>query len=132
MFKNGSSLPSVGFQVEALVRRPRRKPSPEWSAVGDFVDQSLKKLGVRRSIQRVTLEEWCRGWLGESGSKFLARTTVKDGVVTLEMKHPAWLQELASRKQELLKKVQERFPELAIREAKVLLAKAGTTSKDEG
>jgi predicted nucleic acid-binding Zn ribbon protein len=96
------------------------------------VDQSLKKLGVRRSIQRVTLEEWCRGWLGESGSKFLARTTIKDGVVTLEMKHPAWLQELASRKQELLKKVQERFPELAIREAKVLLAKAGTTSKDEG
>jgi predicted nucleic acid-binding Zn ribbon protein len=87
-------------------------------------------MGVSQSVHRVTLEDWCRGWLGEAGSRFLARVSVKAGVVTLEMKHPAWLQELASRKQELLKNIQERFPDQKVREAKVLLAKAGSTEKD--
>jgi predicted nucleic acid-binding Zn ribbon protein len=108
--------------------RRRREPSPEWSAVGDFVKASLKKLGVSQAVRRVGLDDEVRGWVGESGAKYLSRVTAKNGVVSIQLSHPAWMQEVASRKMDLLKMVQERFPDLKIRDAKVILAKSGSSS----
>lgn len=104
----------------------RRAPKESnWTEVGKFVDASLKKLGVSQAVKKLTLEDSLRAWVGESGAKYLARVTLKKGIVTVEVTHPAWLQELSTRQGELLKFAQERFKDLKIREAKVTLAHGG-------
>ena len=100
-----------------------RKPSPEWSNVGAYVEASLKKMGVRQSVQRVTMEQWCRGWLGEAGSRSLARVTVKKGTVTWEFKHPAWVQEVQGRKGEALRALQEAYPHEGYQDLRAHLAR---------
>jgi hypothetical protein len=110
------------------VRRKARKPSPEWSPVGAFVEASLKKLGVSHEVHKNSLEDWCRRKLGEGGAKALVRVTLRRGVVTFEMNHPAWMQELSGRQREMLKNIQGAFPDLAVHEMKVALARRGLPS----
>lgn len=111
------------------VLRKKRPSSSDWTAVGRFVEASLKKLGVCQAVRKVTLEDEVRAWVGETGAKYLAHVSCKAHVLTLEMTHPAWLQETSSRKDELLKTVQDRFPDLRIRDAKVALAKGGMSHR---
>jgi len=91
--------------------------------VGNFIEASLKKMGVKQSVQRVTLEDWCRGWLGEAGSRSLARVTVKKSVVVWEFRHPAWVQELQGRKTEALKAIQEAYPREGYQDLRAVLAR---------
>jgi hypothetical protein len=105
------------------LRKKSRKPTAEWSPVGNFIETSLKKLGVRQAVQRVNLEDWCRGWLGEAGSRSLARVTVKKNVVTWEFRHPAWVQELQGRKTEAFKALREAYPREGYEDLRATLAR---------
>ncbi len=100
--------------------------------MGAFVEESLKRLGVSHEVHKNSLEEWCRRKLGDGGSRALARVTLSRGVVTFEMRHPAWIQELAGRQREWLKNVQEAFPDLAIHEMKVVLSRSAPCFRVEG
>ena len=106
------------------MRRKPRKPAPEWSSVGSFVEDSLKRLGVRQEVHKVSLEEWCRKWLGEAGSRSLAKVTVRKGQVTWEFRHPAWRQEIQARQGEALKALQAAFPAEGYKELKTALARS--------
>jgi hypothetical protein len=104
--------------------RPKaRKPVAEWSPIGNFVEQSLKRLGVRHEVHKISLEEWCRSHLGESGRRALTRVTVRKETVVLEMNHPAWLQEMQSRRGEVLKALQTAFPAEGYKELQAVLSR---------
>jgi hypothetical protein len=91
--------------------------------VGTFVEDSLKRLGVRQQVHKVGLEEWCRRWLGEAGGRALVRVTVKKGVVTWEFRHGAWRQEVLTRQEEALRGLQQAFPGEGYRRLETVLAR---------
>ena len=62
--------------------------------------------------------------LGEKFSKALTEVSLKGRKVQMAFNHSIWMQEANFRKTEILKKLQEEFPQIGIKEINLTLARS--------
>lgn len=95
------------------MKPPRRS---EARPVGDFLPEALKALGVSREVERFTVEEVLRRWMGEGVARHLVGVEVRRGQVTVRVDHPAVAAELNFRREEGLRVLREAVPDGPFRE----------------
>jgi len=104
--------------------RRRQKHKGGLVEVGSLLEGALQTLGVKGDFEKYKVEQKCREVLGEKFSKALISVVLKKRVVEMAFNHPIWMQEVNFRKAEILKKLQEEFPKIGIKDLILSLARS--------
>jgi hypothetical protein len=104
--------------------RRKKKPREGLVEVGALLEGALQTLGVKGDFEKFRVEKKCREVLGEKFSKALTRVELKKRVVEMAFDHPIWMQEMNFRKAEVLKKLQNEFPEVGIKSINLILSRS--------
>ena len=85
----------------------------------------LKSLLDNYSVQEgETYHSFFRSWTRIAGQDAASHSKVKDiraGVVIVEVDHPGWIQMIQMKKNPILKKIQQLYPELGIKDLRLHL-----------
>ena len=85
----------------------------------------LKSLLENYSVQEgQTYHSFFRSWARIAGPDVAAHSKVEDiraGVVIVEVDHPGWIQMIQMKKNPILKKIQQLYPELGIKDLRLHL-----------
>ncbi|MCL2792929.1 MAG: DUF721 domain-containing protein [Spirochaetaceae bacterium] len=88
--------------------------------VGDFLKDFLDNLGIPSEKTETIYSCW-----GEIAGKEIADNSrvidIKNGIIFVETDHSGWIQIINLKKEHILRKINEKFPEKEIREIKVIL-----------
>ena len=89
-----------------------------------LLEGALQTLGVKGDFEKFKVEQKCREVLGEKFSKALTAVSLKKRVVEMAFNHAIWMQEVNFRKTEILKKLQEAFPKIGIKDLTLSLSRS--------
>lgn len=104
--------------------RGRKKKKGGLVEVGALLEGALQTLGVKGDFEKFRVEKKCREVLGEKFSGALTGVVLKGRKVQLAFNHAIWMQEANFRKAEILRKLQEEFPQIGIKEIDLTLARS--------
>ncbi|MCL2293857.1 MAG: DUF721 domain-containing protein [Spirochaetes bacterium] len=94
---------------------------------GDLLKNYLNNLGIPAEKKENIYSCW-----HEIAGKEIADNSqvidIKNETISLETEHPGWIQIINFKKDHILKKINEKFPEKKIREIKVILKKQNNQS----
>ncbi len=105
------------------MRRPK-KHKGGLVEVTALLEGALQTLGVKGDFEKFKVEQKCREVLGEKFSKALTAVSLKKRVVEMAFNHAIWMQEVNFRKAEVLKKLQEAFPKIGIKDLTLSLSRS--------
>ena len=89
------------------------------------MEGALQTLGVKGDFEKFRVEKKCREVLGEKFSKALTGVALKKQVVEMSFNHSIWMNEVNFRKNEILQKIQQEFPEIGIKAINLVLTRGG-------
>ena len=89
--------------------------------VRDILPEVMKGLGLDVKIREAQLIQQWREVVGETVASRSRPGTVRRGVLLVEAKNNAWMQEIRFHQSEILKRIQEQFPELQIKGLRLVL-----------
>jgi hypothetical protein len=104
--------------------RRRKKHKGGLVEVSALLEGALQTLGVKGDFEKFRVEKKCREVLGEKFSKALTAVFLKGRVVEMGFNHSIWMNEVNFRKAEILKKLQEEFPEVGIKSIHLNLSRS--------
>jgi len=84
-------------------------------SIGDIIPTVLRKLGLDDRMDEARL---VREWDGVVGGVLAGRSnpvSARDGVLLVEVRDSAWMQEFRFHQNSIIRKINERFPGLGIR-----------------
>ena len=82
--------------------------------VRDILPEVMKSLGLDAKVREAQLN---RSWPEVVGETVAARSrpgAVRKGVLLVEVENNAWMQEIRFHQSEIVKRIQEQFPELQV------------------
>ena len=113
-----------GLVVKRAGMRKPKKHKGGLVEVGSLLEGALHTLGVKGDFEKYKVEKKCREVLGDKFSKALTAVTLKKRVVEMAFNHAIWMQEVNFRKAEVLRKLQEEFPKIGIKDLVLSLSRS--------
>ncbi len=89
---------------------------------GDLLKDFFDNLGIKKGEGETVFSAW-PDIAGKEISSHSRISDIKKELVTIEADHPGWVQIIDFKKAQILKKINEKFPEKNIQEIRVILKK---------
>jgi predicted nucleic acid-binding Zn ribbon protein len=85
------------------------------ASIGDILPAVFKRLGLEEKVEEGRLTSAWPAVVGEALARRSRPRGVKRGVLVVEAENNVWMQELRFHQAEILDRVRERFPKLAVK-----------------
>ena len=90
---------------------------------GDFLREFFDNLGIPSKKSETIFSCW-REIVGKEIGDHSKIVDIKKEIILVETDHPGWIQIINLKKEQILEKINKKFPEKEIKEIKVILKKS--------
>jgi predicted nucleic acid-binding Zn ribbon protein len=87
--------------------------------VGDIIPAVLRLMGLEDRIDEGRLVKEWRGIVGDLVASKSSPLEIRDETLVIEVGDNAWMQEIRFHQKRIIEKINERFPELGIKEIRL-------------